>query len=58
MLLEKYQIDFCLLARHSPMVTVMSLLKNWQIAYQDDDSVIFTRTSSGSLPANSEPNKN
>ncbi len=35
-LLEKYRISFCLLARHSPMVTVMSLLKNWQIAYQDD----------------------
>lgn len=57
-LLDKYQIDFCLLARHSPMVTVMSLLKNWQIAYRDDQSVIFTRTSPGSLPPNSEPSKN
>jgi hypothetical protein len=57
-LLEKYQIDFCLLARRSPMVTVMSLLKDWRIAYQDDDSVIFTRTASGGAPANNEPNKN
>jgi hypothetical protein len=42
-LLDKYQISFCLLARHSPMVQVMSLLKNWQITYQDDNSIIFTR---------------
>ena len=57
-LLEKYRINFCLLNRHSPMVTVMSLLKNWQIAYQDEQSVIFTRRSPGSLQPNSEPNKN
>ena len=41
-LLEKYEIDFCLLARSSPMVTVMSLLKDWKIAYKDNNSVIFT----------------
>ena len=41
-LLEKYGIDFCLLARSSPMVTVMSLLKDWKIAYKDNNSVIFT----------------
>lgn len=41
-LLEKYGIDFCLLARSSPMVTVMSLLKDWKIAYEDNNSVIFT----------------
>ena len=57
-LLEKYRISFCLLNRYSPMVTVMSLLKNWQIAYQDEQSVIFTRRSPGSLQPNSEPNKN
>ena len=41
-LLEKYGIDFCLLARSSPMATVMSLLKDWKIAYEDNNSVIFT----------------
>jgi hypothetical protein len=45
-LLDKYRISFCLLNRHSHMVTVLSLLKNWQIAYQDDNSIIFTRTTS------------
>ena len=55
-LLEKYRISFCLLARHSPMVTVMSLLKNWQIAYQDDQYVIFTRTSPENPATNRNPN--
>lgn len=57
-LLEKYRISFCLLNRYSPMVTVMSLLKNWQMAYQDDHSVIFTRTTSGNAPASNDPSKN
>jgi hypothetical protein len=57
LLLDKYQISFCLLSRHNPMATTMTLLKNWQIAYQDDDSVIFTRTA-GSLSSNSSPTKN
>jgi hypothetical protein len=57
-LLDKYQISFCLFSRHNQMVTVMSLLKNWQIVYQDDQSVIFTRTAPGSLPSNSDPHKN
>ena len=43
-LLDKYRISFCLLSRHNPMATTMTLLKNWQIAYQDDHYVIFTRT--------------
>jgi hypothetical protein len=42
-LLNKYRIDFCLLARHSPMVTVLPLLHDWAIIYSDDRSVIFMR---------------
>jgi hypothetical protein len=42
-LLDKYGINFCLLARGSSMQTVMPLLKNWKLAYEDDNSVIFTR---------------
>jgi hypothetical protein len=57
-LLDKYQISFCLLERDSPVVTVMSLLKNWQMVYQDDQSVIFTRIASGNAPASSDPGKN
>jgi hypothetical protein len=43
-LLNKYQIDFCLLARQSPMVHVLPLLHNWKLVYSDDLSVIFQRT--------------
>jgi hypothetical protein len=57
-LLDKYQISFCLLSRHNSMVTVMTLLKNWQIVYQDDQSVIFSRIASASLPSNNEPHEN
>jgi hypothetical protein len=57
-LLDKYRIGFCLLNRHSPMATVMSLLKNWQMAYQDDHSVIFTRTAPADAPTSSDPSKN
>jgi hypothetical protein len=42
LMLDKYGINFCLLDRKSPMTTVMSLLKSWKVAYQDDRSVIFT----------------
>jgi hypothetical protein len=44
-LLDKYRVDFCLLARHSPIVRVLPLLSGWRLAYSDDQSVIFTRTS-------------
>ena len=43
-LLNKYGIRFCLLARRSPMSTVMTLLKDWTIIYEDKNSVIFSRT--------------
>jgi hypothetical protein len=40
-LLNKYQIDFCMLTRQSPMVHVLPLLPNWKLVYSDDLSVIF-----------------
>jgi hypothetical protein len=43
MLLEKYQIDYCLLARDAPMSHVMPLLPGWKMAYSDDMAVIFVR---------------
>jgi hypothetical protein len=42
-LLEKYKVDFCLLARQSPMVRVLPLLGQWKLVYADDQSVIFER---------------
>jgi hypothetical protein len=43
-LLDKYKVDFCLLAKQSPMVRVLPLLGNWKSVYSDANSVIFVRT--------------
>lgn len=42
-LLNKYHIGFCLLARSSPMTRVMQLLPGWQRVYSSEKSVIFVR---------------
>jgi hypothetical protein len=42
-LLERYRVDFCLLAQQSPMVRVLPLLGKWKVIYSDDRSVIFMR---------------
>ena len=42
-LLDKYKVDFCLLAQQSPMVHVLPLLGKWKVIYTDDRSVIFVR---------------
>ena len=46
-LLQKYNINFCLLTGQSPMVRVLSLLPNWKEIYSDENSVIFLRRSAG-----------
>jgi hypothetical protein len=43
-LLDKYKIDFCLLARSSPMVNVLPLLHDWTAVYSNDNSIIFVRS--------------
>lgn len=43
-LLDKYNVNFCLLDRDSPMVHVLPLLPNWKQVYSDQSSVIFVRT--------------
>jgi hypothetical protein len=45
-LLDKYQIAFCLLGRDAPMASVLALLPEWKAVYSDDHSVIFVRTPS------------
>ena len=42
-LLDKYHVSTCLLARRSPMATVMALLPDWKLVYQDEKSVVFQR---------------
>lgn len=44
-LLDKYGINFCLLARTSPMAHVLPLLPNWKTVYSGNKSMIFVRTS-------------
>jgi hypothetical protein len=41
-LLDKYNIDFCLLSRNAPMARVLPLM-GWNSIYSDNLSVIFTR---------------
>jgi hypothetical protein len=43
-LLDKYGINFCFLAKQSPMVRVLPLLHTWKAIYSDNSSVIFMRT--------------
>ncbi len=42
-LLDKYKINFCLLARTSPMVQVLPLA-GWTMVYSDDNSAVFQRS--------------
>jgi hypothetical protein len=42
-LLDKYQINFCILSRDSPMAFVLPLLPGWKTVYSDDNAVIFVR---------------
>ena len=44
-LLDKYGVRFCVLARTSPMTQVLPLLPNWKRIYSDNMSMIFVRTS-------------
>ncbi len=49
-LLDKYQIDYCVLAANSQIGRAIELLPNWRKAYADDVAVVFTR-----CPAEGEP---
>ncbi len=52
MLLDQYNISFCLLARNSPMAHVLPFLPNWRPIYTDHLATIFLRSSSPSLSPN------
>jgi hypothetical protein len=43
LLLDKYQIDFCLLPPNAPMSHVIPLLPGWKTAYSDDTAIVFVR---------------
>lgn len=47
-LLQKYNVNFCLLNSHDPMIQVLSLLPGWEKIYSGQNSVIFQRRPAGS----------
>jgi hypothetical protein len=44
-ILDKYRIDFCLLARDEPVARVLPMIPSWKEIYSDRQSVIFARRS-------------
>lgn len=42
-LLDKYNIEFCLIPRSAPMARVFPYLPGWKLLYSDESSVIFGR---------------
>jgi hypothetical protein len=46
LLLQKYNVNFCLLNTHSQMINVLPLLPDWKLVYSDDLARVFVRTSS------------
>lgn len=43
-MLDKYQIQFCLLTPGMPEARILPMLGNWKVVYSDDLSVILVRT--------------
>jgi len=43
-LLDKYQINLCLLARGSPMAMILPMVGPWTVVYSDNNSVILVRS--------------
>ncbi len=43
-LLEKYAVEYCLLNKDTPVVSVLGYLPNWKQIYTDDLAVIFAKT--------------
>jgi hypothetical protein len=48
-LLDKYNIQFCLLTQGMPEARVLPLLHTWKVVYSDDLNVILVRTSPSQL---------
>lgn len=42
-LLDKYDIEFCLLPRESPMVRIIRLLPEWKLVYSDKFATVIAR---------------
>jgi hypothetical protein len=44
LLLEKYDVNFCLLSTGSQMINILPLLPDWKLVYSDDIARVFVRT--------------
>jgi hypothetical protein len=44
LLLEKYDVNFCLLSTGSQMINILPLLPDWKLVYSDDIAQVFVRT--------------
>jgi hypothetical protein len=44
-LLDKYNVQFCILTRESPMIQVLPLLPDWKVVYEDRNSAVIERVS-------------
>jgi hypothetical protein len=51
-LLDKYDVGFCLLSRDSPMARVLPLLPDWKTVYSDNNAVVIQRVPSLAEQAN------
>jgi hypothetical protein len=49
-ILQKYNIQSCLLSPGEPLATILAALRDWQKVYSDDVTVLFVRRQSGSQP--------
>ena len=46
LLLNKYNVKFCILERQSPMAHVLPLMRDWKLVYSDDKAAVFVRSGS------------
>ena len=51
LLLQKYNVNFCLLSSQSQMINIMPLLPDWKLVYSDDLARVFVKTPSQSRAA-------
>jgi hypothetical protein len=49
-LLDRYNVNLCLLGKNSPMRFILPLLPGWTLVYSDRLSVVFTRTPTTTSP--------
>ena len=51
LLLNKYDVKFCLLSTRSQMINVVPLLPGWKLAYSDEQARVFIKTPDESAAA-------